>query len=688
MKVNDDTMKGLIEGQRQFEVPIWQRQYTWKEREQDQLWEDLVEQYRTMGETPASGGHFFGTFVLSPRDAAATGVTHFLVVDGQQRLTTLMLFLCVLRDVAAAEDEGAVGRYNDLYLTNAHAEDNDRYRLWPTETDRVAFLRRLKGEPDNGATDLISAAYRRLKGHVESLVQAEGEGSLDRLSTAAVERLEIVEITTQSDDNVHRIFQSLNGTGVALNQADLLRNHIFMLLPTRADAVYEEVWRPMEELIGVDNLQGLARVDLLRRGEDTPREHVYEAHQRKLTPIASDEEKVEERVRDLSYRATLYKKLIDPKAEEHAATSEGLGRLTRWGAQTSHPLLMVALDLRQRDLLSSNQMAEVVSLVESFLVRRQLARIPTNALNRIFVQLIPRMPMDETFPQALHQELSRDRLYWPTDAEIADALKKQPFFHIGRGNQRKLILERLERSFGHPELIDFQEADLTIEHIMPQTLSPEWRQQLESLGEDPGEVHAELVHTLGNLTLTAFNGTLSNNPFERKSQIYGASHLELNRTLTDNSVWGREQILARAEALAVQVATIWPPPLPGIISEPDGNFDWSRIDMAIEAIPAGRWTTYGDLAEIGGTAAVPVGGHVTQLPPGTTAYRVLTSNGAVSNNFSWIDPNDKRDVHQVLAAEGIEFDSEGCATPEQRISAEALAGLIDQPEDEAAEVFE
>jgi alkylated DNA nucleotide flippase Atl1 len=678
VKVNDDKFKELIEGTKQFEVPIWQRQYTWAAREQDQLWEDLCEQYRNLVEDGPGGGHFVGTFVLSPRDPSATGVTHFLVVDGQQRLTTLMLLLCAIRDVATTQDQAAMQRYNGLYLINQFAEGEDQYRLLPTEADREPFLSWIDGAEDSGSVDAISAAYRRLRRHVEAFVENNGVESLPQLTTALVERLELVEITTQPDDNVHRIFQSLNGTGAPLNQADLLRNHVFMLLPERGTEVYQQVWQPMEQLIGVQNLQGLARVDLLRRGEDVARDHVYEAHQHLLTPIASDEALVEERVRDFAYRATLYKKLIDPSSEQHQPTAAGFGRLARWGAQTSHPLLMVALDLRHRQILSDEQLAEVVSLVESFLVRRQLARIPTNALNHIFVQLVPRMPEDERFVETLHRELSRNRLYWPSDQEIAEALRKQPFFHIGRSNQRKLILESLERSFGHPEVVDFEKANLTVEHIMPQTLNPEWISHLEELGQDAAEVHAELVHTLGNLTLTAFNGTLSNNPFERKAQIYEASHLELNRALAENEVWGREQILARAEVLAQQIASIWPAPLSEVQSEPEGGFDWERVDRAIEAIPAGRWTSYGDLAELAGTAAVPVGTHVMQLPPGTNAYRVLTSSGMVSSNFSWQDPDDHRDVRKVLEAEGVVFDADGIASPAQRMAAESLSSLVDE----------
>ena len=142
-----------------------------------------------------------------------------------------------------------------------------------------------------------------------------------------------------------------------------------------------------------------------------------------------------------------------------------------------------------------------------------------------------------------------------------------------------------------------------------QTLSEEWRQQLVNLGQEPDEIHQSLVHTLGNLTLTAFNGTLSNNPFERKQQIFEASNLELNRALAEQPAWGREEILARGAELANRAIATWPSPLPGVGDVRPG-FDWSRINAAIATIPSGRWSTYGDLALVGGTAAMPVGQHI------------------------------------------------------------------------------
>jgi len=457
-----------------------------------------------------------------------------------------------------------------------------------------------------------------------------------------------------------------------------------MLLPTRAEEVYDEIWRPMEQLIGFGNLEGLARVDLQRTGMDVAVDDVYRRYQDLLQPVSGSEEAVEETVRDLALRARHYRRLIDPSAEDDQELRAGLLRLRRWGAQTSYPLLMAAYDLRERGLLTTEGMRKAVSYIESFLVRRQLAGIPTNALNRLFVQFVGHLPQDESFPQALRRELSRQRRYWPADDQLREAIRTRPFYLSGRGPQRKAILERLEQSYGHPEQIDFGTSDLTIEHVLPQTLSEEWREHLANLGQDPDEVHRDLVHTLGNLTLTAFNGTLSNNPFERKRQIYSGSNLQLNRALAENDAWGRGEILARAGELADRAIAIWPCPLPGAAGQLTG-FDWSRINAAIAAIPRGRWTTYGDLAQLGGTAAMPVGQHIANTPALGNAYRVLGSDGKPRPDFHWDSPDDTREVIAVLTADGVRFQVNGAAETTQRITAAELSALIDVLDDDAIE---
>lgn len=686
VQVRETNLKQLVQGEKQFRVPLWQRQYTWRMTDHRLLWRDILEQYTRAanGATASQSGHFLGSIVLSPVPSAASGIASYLIVDGQQRLTTLMLILCAIRDAAAKTDAQAVERYDELYLINKFQQGEAKYRLVPTQDDRPSFFACVTRGVGVGGQDPIGQAYRFFRSHVELLDPEDEPLDLDRLTAVVVERLAVVDITTAPGDNAHRIFQSLNATGVNLTQADLLRNLIFMLLPTRTDEVYDEIWQPMERLIGFENLEGLARVDLQRRGVDVAVDDVFRRHQDRLESMPGGEDAVEGFVRDLALRAHHYQCIIDPGTEHDEAVRSGLLRLRRWGAQTSYPVLMAAYDLRERGLLPIEGMRDVVSYIESFLVRRQLAGIPTNALNKLFVLFVEHLPQDETFPQALRQELSRQRRYWPGDDQLREAIRTRPFYFSGRGPQRKIILERLEESYGHPERIDFEKASLTVEHVLPQTLSEEWRKHLADLGQPPDEIHQSFVHTLGNLTLTAFNGTLSNNPFERKRQIYSGSHLELNRALAGQEVWGRDEILARADELADHAIAIWPSPLPGVGEQP-GGFGWSQINAAVEAIPRGRWTTYGELAQLGGIAAMPVGQHFANSTGLDNAYRILGSDGRPRPEFHWDNPDDTRKLHEVLSEDGIRFHANGAADKSQRITAAELASLIEVLDEGAVE---
>ena len=680
MRVTETTLQQLLGGPRQFRVPLFQRTYTWKERDHAQLWRDILAQYEVSrpGAPPAYGqdGHFIGSFVLAPAPATATLPAH-LVVDGQQRLITLTLALCALRDAAMAEDATAFDRITNQYLVNQYAtESRDRWKFFPTEDDRVEYFACIKADHAGAGDSLISKAYRFFE--VQMALPGPDDEPLDfaLLESVIVSKLAIVDITAQQGDNVHRIFESLNATGVGLTQADLLRNYMFMLLPTRDRVVYEEVWRPMQELVGVDNLEGLARVDLRRLGNDVRDDDVYRAQQARLQPIEHDEAAVEEQIRDLAVRARHYKRILEPEQEEHPGVRRGLRFLSRWRATTAHPLAMYLYELREEERLDADEMAEVLLNLESFLVRRLLVGASTKNLNRIFVQIVAQLRQTGgPVLDAVRYQLSSERKFWASDDLVRTAAASRPFYYYGRAEQRRMILERLEESYGHRELAQLSTLSLSVEHILPQSLSAEWITELTEARDDAETVHRELVHTLGNLTLSAYNSELSNLPFERKQQIYGDSHLSLNKDLVEQPRWGRDEILARAGELAERAISIWPAPVPGVADEPLG-FDWTRMHAAIAAIPDGRWTTYGDLAALAGTAAQAVGNHIVANPSLTKAHRVLTADGRVSEGFRWDDTSDTRDPVEVLTAEGVQFDDAGRAVPAGRLTADDLQALL------------
>ncbi|MEW2239770.1 DUF1524 domain-containing protein [Streptomyces sp. NPDC026666] len=264
-------------------------------------------------------------------------------------------------------------------------------------------------------------------------------------------------------------------------------------------------------------------------------------------------------------------------------------------------------------------------------------------------------------------------------------MQKAPFYQFGRWHQRKMVLQRLEESYEHPEPVDFATAQLTIEHVMPQSPGDEWLRMLEedaADGERAEDLHSRLQHTLGNLTLTAVNSELSNRPFERKQDLLRGSHLEMNRRIAATERWGVKEIRARADELADRAVTLWPAPLRGV-GRAERSRDWLLAHEVLAALPHGTWTSYGDLAAFLGFGAQAVGNHMASTPRVANAYRVLTSEGKVSDGFRWTSEDEGGDVRARLSADGVRFTVNGAADPAQRLTADDLALLVAEDDDRA-----
>jgi alkylated DNA nucleotide flippase Atl1 len=316
-----------------------------------------------------------------------------------------------------------------------------------------------------------------------------------------------------------------------------------------------------------------------------------------------------------------------------------------------------------------------LSYLESFLVRRMIASVPTHNLNRIFMRLAPLLDRDERVQDTIREELSSPQRYWVDDAELREAIKSKPFYITGRGQQKKLVLSRLEKAFGGKEKVDLDGT--TIEHVLPQHLTVEWRRQLSEEGENPRELHASLVHTLGNLTLTGYNSELGDLPYEEKRERLLQTSIQLTKSITEHRSWGRAEILSRADLLTDKAIGIWPGPLERPEDKSQGK-DWTLLHDAVALLEPGSWTSYNDLAQLVGTAPLPVGVYLASSGP-LGAHRVLTSGGQISPGFRWADPEDDRDVRAVLIDEGLKFDEKGQADPSLRLSAVELAQRLDLP---------
>ncbi|MFG2137817.1 DUF262 domain-containing protein [Streptomyces sp. NPDC048650] len=681
MRAQEITFLKLVQGDKQFQVPLYQRTYSWGREQLTRLWEDVGELVDQHLSGDAAAPHFLGSVVLAPGQIQAGGVQRWLVVDGQQRLTTLMLAFTALRDhLKETGDPRGVDRVHRQILVNEFHEGVDHYRLLPTQADREAYTACVQSRAEAGGGDNIGAAYRFFRGALAEGRETGDERWIASVETVLKDLLSIVEITAESGDNVYRIFESINNTGVGLSQSDLLRNYVFMLLPKRGERVYQELWLPMQQSLGPKNLELLVWLDLVVRGHHkTKQSEIYREQQKRLQPLAGDEDALQGEVAQLAERGRRFLRIVQPHREPSPSLRAVLERLAAWGGQTHYPLALHLLDLVDTSSTTPDDAAQALLYVESYLVRRLICQTPTTGLNRIFMEAPKELETDRPAAEAVRRFLSGRRRRWPSDDELREAIRSKPFYWSGRPPQRSYILRRLEESYRPTEPVDFAKASLSVEHILPQRPAPAWFELLADeteSNETPQELHDLLVHTLGNLTLTGDNTKLSNHPFDRKQQILESSALRMNLEIASAQRWGKAEILDRADRLAGRSVELWPGPIGGVKPAGEEWAGWAELRAALVAMPSGTWTSYGDVAELIGSHPVPVGTYLGSNPAVVGAHRVLTADGKVSPAFHWPDGSDRQPPEDLLRSEGVRFDPSCRAHRSQRLTAAELATLL------------
>ena len=557
MKASETRLRVLLEGQKHYVIPLFQRPYTWTRSDWTTLWNDILEAYSD----DSAGGHFLGSIVSKAQSGTPEGVSPFIVIDGQQRLTTLSIALAALRDKIGATHPAAIERINDLCLVNKYAEGEYRYKIRPTQADRSAYFAVIDHADGVSKTDNASPVTQAYDFFADALgrgVDEEDDEPLDlrRLEQLLLDKLEVVSITLGDDDNEYRIFESLNWKGEPLSQADLLRNYFFMRIPPdQQQALYESVWLPMQLMLDSNALADFFRYQYMSSGEFVREKDIYLKWRSKLDRLAPDE--LVTTLRELGQYARFYKRIIEPEGEPDAAIRDRLTRLNRWGGQTTYPFLLWLYEGAGGRSIQPRTIATILGLVESYLVRRLFCGIPTTGSNRFFMELVNQIPEGEAAGAVRHAlSVPTARRRWPDDDEFRDGLLTYSLYTGSRAEQRRLVIETLEQRHAHKEPPDLR--GLTVEHVMPQGLTQEWR---DALGPDGDAFHTRFLHTLGNLTLTGYNPELSNSPFQEKRRRLADSNLALNREIAEETEWGPEQIRDRAERLAEQAVLIWTGPV-------------------------------------------------------------------------------------------------------------------------------
>lgn len=676
VKAVETSLRELLEGTKQYQVPLYQRTYSWKSAQLERLWEDLAQLADDRAAHRAQVTHFLGSLVLAPTpEVGPAGVSKYLVVDGQQRLTTTTLLLAAIRDHrAATESPEHRDRLNEQYLINKWKSGDERLKLLPTQADRPSYLACIESGPHAGAADQIGETYRFFRARVAELDDPDDPHDIERIEEAVLSGLTLVSVTTTRDDNAHRIFESLNNTGLRLTQGDLLRNYLFMRLPHRGPVVYQTQWLPLQERLTNDELELLFWLDAVQRDESVTQRDTYRAQVSRMDALVG-EEAVEAEVERYNGLSALLVRILHPSTEGNPVVRERLARLKEWGTTTVYPLLLHLLDRRRQGAASDDEIARAMLYLESYLVRRVITNRATAGLNRVLLRAVPEITERSPVDDALRTYLSSGRKFFATDEQVRVGALTTSFYFAGRSNQRKLILAWLEETFASKERVD--PTQCSIEHVMPQTLTPAWRSMLRDGlpdGESVNDAYDALVHTLGNLTLTGYNSELGNKSFAAKRAAYAESAFRMNREIADNETWSRGEIERRAESLAARIIETWPGPDETAQQEPV-KASWGLMNRALAELPAGAWTSYSAVAQLIGSHQVPVGQRIANHPV-PNGHRVLQTGGTVSPGFRWLEDSGRTESQRdALEAEGVRFDAVGRADPALYFDAEDLAAL-------------
>ncbi|MGG7143307.1 DUF262 domain-containing protein [Clostridium nigeriense] len=600
MKANEKYLIRFLESSdTNFVIPVYQRNYDWKKEQCKQLYDDLVSMIRNKYKT-----HFFGTIVSIYNDDARN--REYLIIDGQQRTTTISLLLLAIYNLL---DSGRLSsntiikeKILNQYLINQYCDEKLKIKLKPIKEDRNAFEKLFNKEElieESNITLNYQYFYERI---------IDGEITIDELYSA-IERLIIVEIELKNgEDDPQLIFESLNSTGLDLTDADKVRNFILMNQPSKKqEELYNNYWNKVEKNTNYAVTQFIRDYLTMKENKIPNINKIYVSFKRYIEESKTD---IEACLKDMLKFSAYYKSLITSNTDIKEANIV-IKNINKLEVTVSYPFLLEVLDDYNNNEINKSELIEILNTIESYIFRRIICKAPTNALNKVFMNLSKEIKRVtnykenylEIFKYILTNKKSSQR--FPNEEEF-----KLNFIECDvyswKSKNKVYLLEQLE-NYDNNEKVDIEnlinDKKLSIEHIMPQSLSPSWK---NSLGENYIDIHSKYIGTIGNLTLTGYNSNLGNKPFLEKRDMekgFKDSRLKLNKYLTEINEWNEETINIRANKLFKIASKIWQYPVSNY-SFQDGNnsifslededdFTNTKIDKFIfrdENIKVKSWT--------------------------------------------------------------------------------------------------
>ncbi|MCQ2733285.1 DUF262 and DUF1524 domain-containing protein [Helicobacter pylori] len=555
MKAEEATLLRFFEQNQtnQFVIPIYQRLYSWKKEQCEQLWDDIIK----IGGNDKMNGHFIGSILYARVDD--THSSPLLIIDGQQRLTTITLLFIALRDHLSEEveilEKFSRKKIENRYLINSDKDGDTKFRLILSESDKdtlLSLIDKNKRKPSEPSLKIVENF---------KLFEKWISENTDKLETIfkGLEKLMIVWIALEKGkDDPQLIFESMNSKGIELTQADLIRNYIIMETEVeKQEDFYNQYWRAMEENFKQSEKQS-KREDLFNKfvrhyltikiGKAPNEKRVYEAFKDYQQKEGIE---IEDLLKDLQKYCGYFCQIAFKK-EADKDLNEALGFLVDLEMDVIYPLLLELYSDYSDGVLSKQDFIPIIALTESYICRRAVCGLGTNSLNKVFPSFTKHIQKDEYFKSLkAHFVYLTEKQRFPNNDEFKKLFITIDFYHF---QKKEYFFERLE-NFDTKEPVNIKEC--TIEHIMPQTLTKEWERDL---GENFQAIHDKYLHTIGNLTLTGYNQEYSNKSFQEKRDMekgFKQSPLRLNQGLRDLESFGEKEIEKRANDLADWALKIW-----------------------------------------------------------------------------------------------------------------------------------
>ncbi len=549
MEAKEVNFLRFLNSPKQLVIPIYQRTYSWKEKECKQLWKDIIK----AGEDDSISGHFIGSVVYVEKGLyQVSTLPKLLVIDGQQRLTTLSLLisaLCKHITENSTQTELNPKKLSNYYLMNDNEEGEDKYKLILTKSDKTALFKIL----DN--LDLTNEDSLRIKENYDFFKDEIAKADLNTIYKG-LSKLIIIDVSLDREkDNPQLIFESLNSTGLELTQADLIRNYILMgLEKSEQEELYNKYWFEMEkdfrQSAFTAEFDFFVRSYLIMKENKIPKiKEVYQAFKLFSKKFSS----IKELVVDL-HKFSKYYVNFSLEKEPDKDIRSAFADINELKVDVSYPFILSVYHDYANKKITKEQFIEILRVIESYVFRRAICGVPTNSLNKTFSTLYKKVDKEnylESIKAIIVLQDSYRRI--PDDEEFQKELQIKEIYHF---RNRNYILRKLE-NHDRKEFVDVE--SYTIEHIMPQNpkLSEQWK---EDLGENWKEIQKTYLHTIGNLTLTGYNPELSDKPFKEKRDMKGGfkdSPIRINRGLAQLEKWSETEIKKRASEIINIAKEIW-----------------------------------------------------------------------------------------------------------------------------------